>query len=197
MNPKIRKVRKRKHHHRRVKRRRETLRNFREWYVKVLESLYPKRANGIATLMISFPLLERYLRKANGLKPEEHLNDSCMNTLQTLFAALPDTATAWAFWHVYRNGLLHQATLSTHTRKGTMLPAGSMTHDLNVPLAIRSSGSFVLQPVLFSKEVVQTIEINFKIFDGAGTPGPRLLRVEKTSPPPGLGTQPFVLSTKS
>jgi hypothetical protein len=181
-----------------VRKRRESLSNFREWYVDVLESLYPKRASGIAALMISFPLLERYLRQTNGLKPDQDLNDSCMDTLKTLFAALPDTATAWDFWRVYRNGLLHQATLSTHTRKGKILPAGSMTHSLGVPLAVKPNGGFILQPVLFSKEVVRAIETNFRIFDGAGTSGPRLPRVEKTALPPiGLGPQTFVLSTKS
>jgi hypothetical protein len=147
--------------------------------------------------MISFPLLERYLRQANGLKPTEDLNDNCMNTLQTLFDALPDTATARDFWQVYRNGLLHQATLSTHTRKGKILPAGSMTHDVGVPLVVKPNGSFVLHPVLFSKEVVRTIENKFWIFDGPGTPAPRLLRSEMTATPPGLRPPQIVLSTNS
>jgi hypothetical protein len=190
-------ARRKKKRRRRVKRQRETLRNFRAWYVKVLESLYPRRASGVATLMISFPLLERYLRQANGLKPEEVvLNDSCMTTLQTIFAALPDIATARNFWQVYRNGLLHQATLSTRTRKGTILPAGSMTHDIKVPLVIKRNGSFVLHPVFFSQEVVRTIEANFRIFEGVGTPGPRLLRAEWEALSAGLGPQTFVLSTK-
>jgi len=41
------------------------LKNFRDWYVKTLESLYPERDAGIAVLMISMPLLERYLRQRN------------------------------------------------------------------------------------------------------------------------------------
>jgi hypothetical protein len=43
--------------------------NFQAWYVNILESLYDNRAAGIAVLMISTPLLERYLRQKNGRSP--------------------------------------------------------------------------------------------------------------------------------
>lgn len=76
-----------------------------------------------------------------------------------------------------------------------MIPARRSASHLWVSL--RSVLAVVLQPVLFSKEVVGTIKDNFKLFDGVGTPGPRLLHVERTALPPGLGPQPFVLSTKS
>lgn len=39
------------------------LANFRAWYVDTLNQLYPRRESGIAVLMLSFPLLERYLRQ--------------------------------------------------------------------------------------------------------------------------------------
>jgi hypothetical protein len=39
------------------------LNNVRAWYAEVLEDLYPKRSAGIAALMISLPLLERYIRQ--------------------------------------------------------------------------------------------------------------------------------------
>jgi hypothetical protein len=45
--------------------------NFHAWYVKTLESLYPERNAGIAILMISTPLLERYLRQKNGRTPDD------------------------------------------------------------------------------------------------------------------------------
>ncbi len=43
------------------------LANFRAWYVDTLNQLYPRRESGIAVLMLSFPLLERYLRQTTDL----------------------------------------------------------------------------------------------------------------------------------
>jgi hypothetical protein len=39
------------------------LENFRLWFVRVLEGLYQQREAGFAIMMISFPLLDRYLRQ--------------------------------------------------------------------------------------------------------------------------------------
>jgi len=46
-------------------------------------------------LMISMPLLERYLRQKNGRTPEQQLDDACMSTLCDIFPVLPDAATGW------------------------------------------------------------------------------------------------------
>lgn len=87
---------------------------------------------------------------------------------------LPDIATAWRFWHVYRNGFLHQATLSLRTRAGARLPSSELTHDITEPIQLRPDGGFALQPVLFSKLVTETIEVDFVPFAGTGTPAPKL-----------------------
>jgi hypothetical protein len=176
----------------------EHLRHFRAWYVKTLESLYPVRDAGIAILMISTPLLERYLRQKNKRTPDDQLNDACMDTLRSIFSVLPDRAAAWRFWQIYRNGFLHQATLSLRTRAGTALPSSELTHDIAQPLAVRADGSFVLQPVLFSRRVVETIEGDFATFVGAGTPAPRLPEVVAyvCASSPGLIVPPITLSTR-
>jgi hypothetical protein len=166
------------------------LENFRAWYVKILESLYPTRDAGIAALMITMPLLERYLRQKNGRTPEQELDGACMETLRAIFPALPDVATARSFWAVYRHGFLHQATLSLRTRRGAALPPGSLTHDTSVPIAIAADGSFELHPVFFSREVVAAIERDFAVFVGVGTPAPKLPEVVVTP------TVPVKLSTK-
>ena len=80
------------------------LHNFRAWYVKTLDSLYPTRDAGIAVLMISMPLLERYLRRKNKIAQEAPLNQSAWDGLKTIFPSLPDPDTARQFWSVYRNG---------------------------------------------------------------------------------------------
>ncbi len=172
----------------------DDLQNFRAWYVAALESLYPSRDAGIATLMISLPLLERYLRQRTGLTPEQSLDDRCMDTLRTIFPEIPDADTARSFWAVYRNGFLHQATLSQRTRRGNALPEGSLTHDVELAVTVQPDGSFVLHPVLFSRRVVLAIESDFLVFAAVGTTAPQLPRVV---PSTLLGTSQIVLSTKA
>lgn len=174
------------------------LTNFRAWYVNTLELLYPVRDAGIAVLMVSTPLLERYLRQKNGRTPEQPLDDGCMGTLRRVFPVLPDNATAWRFWQVYRNGLLHQATLSLRTRAGAALPSSELTHDITRPIELRPDGSFVLQPVLFSKRVTDIVEADFAAFAGAGTPAPKLPEVVAYCgrSVAGIAIPPITLSTK-
>jgi hypothetical protein len=177
----------------------EDRRNFQAWYVDILQSLYATRAAGIAVLMISTPLLERYLRQKNGRAPEQSLDDSCMETLRVMFSALPDVATAWNFWSVYRNGFLHQATLSLKKPGGVQLPAGSLTHDVSAAISVNTDGSFVLHPERFSRQVVTTIEGDFATFVGTGTPAPPPPRVVAYASPTSsaLDTSHIVLSTES
>ena len=78
--------------------------NFKAWYVQVLEGLYNNRDAGIAVLMISLPLLERYLRRKHGLAPEDAMTPAAMGGLCAMFPALGAVDQARAFWNVYRNG---------------------------------------------------------------------------------------------
>ena len=75
-----------------------------------------KRKHGIAMLMISMPLLERYLRQKSCLGQSDELDDRAMTTLKSIFSVLNDTQTARKLWNVYRNGFLHQATIALKTR---------------------------------------------------------------------------------
>lgn len=116
--------------------------------------------------MLSFPLLERYLRQNNRLTSSDDLSDACMKDLCTLFGALTSVSVARQFWGVYRNGFLHQATLSAQTRKGANLPVGWLSHDKPHSVAVGIDGSFWVHPVLFSQRVIQAIERNFVVFSG-------------------------------
>src|SRR3989338_816269 len=89
--------------------------NFRAWYSIILEGLYSNQDAGFPILMISFPLLERYLREKSGVH-EGNLNDSFYSELQNIIPALTSLDLAKQFWHVYRNGLLNQVTLSRQDR---------------------------------------------------------------------------------
>ena len=177
----------------------EDRRNFKAWYVDVLESLYGTRAAGIAVLMISAPLLERYLRQKNGRAPEQSLDSPCMEMLRGIFPTLRDAATAWNFWRVYRNGFLHQATISLKTQAGVRLPAGALTHDVSVAITVNPDGSFVLHPDLFSRRIVTTIESDFPTFVGTGSSAPPPPQVVAYASPTSsaLDTAHIVLSTES
>lgn len=114
--------------------------------------------------MISFPLIERYLREKSGVH-EGQLNDSFYSELQTIFPALADQETAKQFWHVYRNGLLHQVTLSLKDRKGIKMPTGWLHQDVDL-LSIDTSGDFWVHPTKFAKKVIEVIENDFATFEG-------------------------------
>jgi hypothetical protein len=146
------------------------LANFREWYVAVLESLYPQRTAGFAVMMIAFPLLERYLRQKSGLPAQANLNDSFYDELIELFPELMQRATAKQFWQVYRNGLLHEVTMSVQDRKRNKMPAGSLTQDV-LGLSRESDGSFFVHPVDFARRVVECIEGDFSTFEGTTSAG--------------------------
>jgi hypothetical protein len=67
--------------------------NFKAWYVDVLVILYPRRDAGVAVLMISLPLPERYLRRKRGLRPHDNMTDAAMDGLRGMFTALPSVPT--------------------------------------------------------------------------------------------------------
>ena len=142
--------------------------NFKAWYADILTSLYPRREAGFAILMIAFPLLERYLRQKLQLPAQATLNNSFYDELIQLFPQLQDRTTAKKFWHVYRNGILHEVTLSKINRRGNLMPVGSLSHN-NAIVSIESDGRFFIHPVLFSQHVVQTIENDFTVFERTDT----------------------------
>jgi hypothetical protein len=132
--------------------------------------------------MISLPLAERYLRQKRNVGPETDLPDACMADLVAMFPLLGDVATARQFWAVYRHGFLHQATMSTSTRRGATLPVGWLTHDTQNAVELKRDGSFCVHPVLFSQEIVRTIEADFNVFAGIAGGAPPLPSVARLDP---------------
>ncbi len=156
--------------------------NFKAWYVDVLDVLYGIEGAGIPVLMISLPLLERYLRQKNHVAPAQHLNHACMGSLGVVFPVLSPVDLAWQFWTVYRNGFLHQATLSATTRGGANLPVGWLTYNRSMPITIEPDGSFCVQPRLFSQRIVEVIERDFAVFAGVAAGAPPLPVVARLDP---------------
>jgi hypothetical protein len=167
----------------------EHLDNFKSWYIATLERLYPHRDAGFAILMIAFPLLERYLRKKVKLSPNDNLSDLFYAELALLFPVLSNNSTAKDFWQVYRNGLLHEVTLSQENRRGNEMPVGWVSHDK--PMVSIEDRSFWIHPVDFTIKVIETIQNDFKTFEGVEGSISQLPRVKHTETKSGriiLGT---------
>lgn len=140
------------------------LAHFQAWYVKTLERLYPHRDAGFPIAMIAFPLLERYVRQRVGLRGHDQLNDAFFRELCVVVPGITDENIARLFWSSFRNGLLHEVTLSKETRRGAALPVAWLSHD--TPLfAIDTNGDYWLNPVLFAERVVATIVSDFQTFE--------------------------------
>jgi hypothetical protein len=152
--------------------------NFKNWYMATLERLYPYRDAGFAILMIGFPLLERYLRKKVRLLPKDNLSDLFYTELASLFPVLSNVLTAKAFWQVYRNGLIHEVTLSRQNRSGHEMPVGWVSHDK--PMISVEEGSFWIHPVDFAKKVIDTIQNDFETFEGVENSQLPLIKVNET-----------------
>lgn len=163
--------------------------NFDAWYKKVLDLLYPHRDAGFAILLIAFPLLERYLRQRTGLTSDQSLTDPFFDELVRLFPTLKTATMARNFWQIYRNGLLHEITLSRQARSGTPMPVGWVSHDKPL-ITIETDGSIWINPVEFAKHVIATIEADFATFENTSASSARLPTVKSQSIATGTGAAP-------
>lgn len=158
--------------------------NFEVWYKAILEGLYSNRNAGFVILMVAFPLLERYLREKSGVH-ERSLNASFYKELATVLPELTSQNDASHFWQVYRNGILHQVTVSQKNRKGIKMPDGWVSNDV-VAVSVDSNGDFWVHPSKFAKRVINTIEKDFPTFEGHHS---------VNHPLPGVHQFPMVLGT--
>ncbi len=140
------------------------IQNFKRWYSDILDGLYANGDAGFVILMVAFPLLERYLREKSGVH-EQDLTDAFYDELRRVFPVLPDNTVARQFWQVYRNGLLHQVTLSQQNRRGVQMPDGWLSGNV-ASLTIDAAGDFWVHPAEFAKTVILTIDGDFTTFDG-------------------------------
>ncbi len=142
--------------------------NFRLWYENILGNLYGNGDAGFAILIIALPLLERYLRQKSGIYEAAHLTPRFYQELRQIFPAIPDDDTANKFWHVFRNGLLHQVTLSQSNRNGVRMPDAWLSSHVDA-ISIGTNGEFWVHPSKFASIVVNIIENDFATFEGRGS----------------------------
>jgi hypothetical protein len=138
--------------------------NFNLWFKDIIESFKGNENAGFAILMITFPLLERFIRSKKEIPYNKDLNPSFYEELTTIFHALKDNKIAKDFWTVYRHGILHQASFSLQDRKGNTLPDAWLSGDTD-DIEIHPDGSFWINPVKFSQKVIDAIQKEFKYFE--------------------------------
>jgi hypothetical protein len=153
--------------------------NFKRWFSDIIKSLYKNENAGFPILMITFPLLERYLRSKSGTSASSSLGEPFYDELVNLFPVLKDTKIANEFWQIYRNGILHQATLSQRNRKDIKMPDGWLSGDKK-DIEIDSRGTFWVNPVEFAKQVIDAIDKDFVNFEARGISGHPLATAQKT-----------------
>ena len=150
---------------------------FNEWFRDVLRDLYKDSRAGFVVVITTLALLERYLRNKSGLSPKDKLTKRFWTEFHTLFPQIPDANVAKAFWHVSRNGLLHQATFNMKTERGDVSEVG--LNDSGPDIEYRTTGAalrFMISPTKFSSKIINTIENDFATFEGSGPSSVEILQ---------------------
>jgi hypothetical protein len=141
--------------------------NFVKWFKEPLSCLYQNTDAGFIILMGSLPLLERYLRQKIGIF-EGKLDPTFYKAFTDIFPSVGNPETARKFWDIYRNGLLHQATLKT---KEGVIRASVHNAAQEIEAGYDSQGVvFTVSPVRVSQKIIATIESDFSTFEGLGSP---------------------------
>lgn len=145
--------------------------NFERWFKEPLEQLYQNQHAGFPVLMITLPLLERYLREKTDNHQQE-LQEGFHRALVQLVPTLNDIRTSRKFWRLYRHGMLHRGTLKL---EADVIEVGIDERAADYGLVTVSYDSqgykFRVAAVAFSQLVVSTIENDFDTFagDNSGT----------------------------
>lgn len=154
--------------------------NFRNWFAFQIERLSSDRDAGFIIALASFPLLERYLRQLTKSEPK---SSEFMTGLLKFLPELGTAQSAQLFWTTYRHGLLHNVTMSRETH--------GLTHDSRI-VEVHSDGRVWLNPVLFARRILASIEADFHTFQ-RGDPLPAVSVYGRV--PDSTSTSPYILGT--
>jgi hypothetical protein len=129
--------------------------NFKKWFEDILNDLISNKADtaGAILLIVSFPLLERYLSAVVG-KAEKRRQEKLVEIFSPQLA---DADAARRFWHIYRDGLLHQVTLN---RSGDAWRVDEHAEAVEQD----DKGLFLVNPVKFAQRVLEIINHDFERF---------------------------------
>jgi hypothetical protein len=155
-------------------------RNFHRWIRNPIRRLSRQKDTGFAVAMITFPVLERWIRGKVGIKsrPLQGTDgDQFYAELAVQFEALHDPAdgcfvgVAETFWQAFRNGILHQVTFSTKPIRAQVKAQPvfcAFVERSGVPIVTKHSPpSFLLDPYAFAEVTLSIIEKDFSHYKGA------------------------------
>jgi hypothetical protein len=121
-------------------------------------SLQETPASGKVVMMVTLPILERYMRGKSGLPSDGYLTKDHRKIILSIFPNLRDD-DARTFWDYCRNGLLHQTTFKSEdlhfVAEGDAITLG------NKP------GKFSVNPRAFCKVVLAAIRRDFASYVAA------------------------------
>ena len=155
--------------------------NFRDWFAAQIRGLAADRDAGFIIAMVTFPLLERYIRQLTNSEPKSPTFHA------GLLIVLPELGTvesAQVFWTTYRHGLLHNVTMSRETH--------GLTHDSRIVVEVQSHARVWLNPVLFAERVLTKIDTDFDTFE-RGHPLPTVNFYGRV--PDQANNSPYILGT--
>lgn len=145
---------------------------FRRRFKEPVELLITRKHSGFALMMITLPLLERFLRGRSHLK-DAPLTKPFYEELFKVFPALQDVKGAKALWQCFRHGILHQATFSLKRAKGADFSGVIGFEELSGrSVALRRSGDpehivCTVDPVAFARTVLAEVESDLETFQTA------------------------------
>jgi len=164
--------------------------NFKAWFVDALQPLRLNGHAGFIFALVSFPLLERYLREKSGAGEAISLPVQFFNELASLFPAISGKQSA--FWHSYRNGLLHQVSFSKSKISNggvvVMPQAGLSGYNPRPVYYDATTDSFYMNPLVFFDTVTAKILSDFSTYRGVSSPAHILPWVQV----PGFGSPTIV-----
>lgn len=128
-------------------------RNFEAWFSSQVKTLIRDRDAGFVIVMVTFPLLERYLRQKSLSNPK---TNKFKDALLGILPELGNRANAELFWRNYRNNLLHKVALSEESH--------GLSQDKPI-LEVCANGKVWLNPHLFAERVLATIRNDFDTFE--------------------------------
>jgi hypothetical protein len=140
------------------------LAEFKRWYADILEKMYPDRDAGFAIMLITIPILERYIRCKLDLPRGGSIGDEGINAIGQIFPEPGSSEVIESVWDATRNGLLHQLTFFSETRSKAQLPVVRLTHDTLVAIRCEDDRSISINPEHFSKRVISQVLGDFNTF---------------------------------
>ena len=150
------------------------------WFETSIRAIQKTPGCEFGILVLTLPLLERYLRETSGAH-EGDLNEKFYDDLLVVIPELSTRDDAKKFWHIYRNGFLHQCAFSAErkTRRGPVIMSyGAISGHVPLLEFRTADDSFYVNPSPLADRVLGFIRTDQRTFAAGSSPN---------HPPPEVG----------